>query len=422
MGNGSVQRTRLDNGIRVVTEHVPGVPSVTLGIWVENGSRHERPEQAGISHFLEHLFFKGTERRSAAQIAEEADAVGGVLNAFTGKEYTCYYGKVLAEHLPVIQDLLADIFLHSRFDPEEVERERTVVLQEISQVEDTPDDYVHDLFVLRYWPDHPLGQPVCGREETVRQFQQEDFLRFLSERYQPDRILIAAAGQIEHEAMVQWAQSQFGSLYGSATDADGSPPWPRAGVHYVEKPLEQVHLCLGLPGISQTDEQRYAAYLLNTALGGGMSSRLFQEVREKRGRAYSVYSFLSSYSDAGYLGIYVGTRAEWASEVVEVILHELRRLKREGVTEAELRRVKNQLKGNLLLGLETSDSRMTRIAKNEIYFGHDVSPAEVAARIDSTTNDDIVALAERLFCEGQIALTLLGDLKGHSVPQIVASG
>lgn len=421
MANAPVQRTRLDNGIRVVTEQMPGVPSVTLGLWVENGSRHERPEQAGISHFLEHLFFKGTDRRSAADIAEEADAVGGVLNAFTGKEYTCYYGKVLCEHLAVIQDLLADIFLHSRFDPEEVERERTVVLQEISQVEDTPDDYVHDLFVMRYWPGHPLGFPVCGREETVSRFQQQDFLAFLAERYQPDRMIVAAAGNLEHQAVVDWVQRQFGHLYGTARDVNGAPPQPHRGVHYVEKPLEQVHLCLGTPGIAQTAEERYAAYLLNTALGGGMSSRLFQEIREKRGRAYSVYSFLSSYRDAGYVGIYVGTSPEWVAEVVDVILEELQRIKREGLTGRELERVKNQLKGNILLGLETSDNRMSRIAKNEIYFGYDISPAEVAARIDAATNDQIIELAGRLFREENMALTLLGDLRGHRLPELVPS-
>lgn len=416
MADGSIQRTRLDNGIRVVTERMVGVPSVTLAIWVENGSRHERPDQAGISHFLEHLFFKGTERRSAAEIAEEADAVGGVLNAFTGKEYTCFYGKVLHEHLPVIQDLLADIFLHSRFDPEEVERERTVVLQEISQVEDTPDDYVHDLFVMRYWPGHPLGFPVCGREETVSRFQQRDFLAFLSERYQPDRIIIAAAGNLEHEAIVEWVQREFGHRYGTAREVNGSPPQPHRGMHYVEKPLEQVHLCLGTPGIAQTSDERYVAFLLNTALGGGMSSRLFQEIREKRGRAYSVYSFLSSYRDAGYVGIYVGTSPEWASEVVQVVVEELERIKREGLTDRELARVKNQLKGNLLLGLETSDNRMSRIAKNEIYFGYDISPAEVAVRIDAASNDQLIELACRLFREESMALTLLGDLRGHPLP------
>jgi len=409
-----VSRTRLDNGVRVITETMPGVPSVTVGVWVENGSRYERREQAGISHYLEHLFFKGTERRTAAQIAEEFDAVGGVINAFTGKEYTCYYGKVLAEHLPVAEDILADILLHSRFDPEEIERERTVVLQEISQVEDTPDDYVHDLFNLQFWRDHPLSYPVCGRTETVQGFKQQDFLDFVAARYRPDRLIIAAAGNVEHAHMVEWATREFSRLAGQAAIVDGHPPVASRSVCHVEKALEQVHLCLGTPGISQSADSRYAAYLLNTALGGGMSSRLFQDVREKRGRAYSVYSFLSSYLDAGYLGIYVGTSSEWVEEVVAIILAELKALKRDGLRPEELSRVKNQLKGNLLLGLETSDNRMSRIAKNEIYFGNDISPREVAARIDATTNDGIIALANQLLRADAMALTLLGDLKGKT--------
>jgi predicted Zn-dependent peptidase len=408
-----VARSRLDNGIRVITETMPGVSSVTVGIWVENGSRYERPEQAGISHYVEHLLFKGTARRTAAQIAEEFDAIGGVLNAFTGKEYTCYYGKVLAEHLAVAEDILGDIFLHSRFDPEEIERERSVVLQEISQVEDTPDDYVHDLFSLKFWPDHPLSYPVCGRVETVRSFGQRDFLDFMGARYRPDRLIIAAAGNVEHARMVEWAAREFSHLQGHASLVDGNPPVAKRGVFYLEKSLEQVHMCLGTPGVSQAADERYAAYLLNTALGGGMSSRLFQEVREKRGRAYSVYSFLSSYLDAGYLGIYVGTSPEWVEEVVSIILHELKGLRQQGLRADELARVKNQLKGNLLLGLETSDNRMSRIAKNEIYFGADISPEEVAARIDATSNDEIMRLAARIVAPEAMALTLLGDLKGR---------
>jgi predicted Zn-dependent peptidase len=411
----TVSRSRLDNGVRVVTETMPSVPSATLGVWVENGSRYEDRAHAGISHYLEHLFFKGTVRRTAAQIAEEFDAVGGVLNAFTGKEYTCYYGKVLAEHLPVAEDILADIFLHSRFDPEEIERERTVVLQEISQVEDTPDDYVHDLFNLQFWPDHPLSFPVCGRIETVQNFGQRDFLDFVQARYRPDRLIIAAAGNLRHEDIVAWATAEFGGMGGQAQTIDGQPPVARRGVRYVEKALEQVHICLGTPGVSQSAGGRYAAYLLNTALGGGMSSRLFQEVREKRGRAYSVYSFLSSYIDAGYLGIYVGTSGEWIEEVVAIILKELKALKEQGLRPEELARVKNQLKGNLLLGLETSDNRMSRIAKNEIYFGEDIAPQEVAARIDATTNDEIVALAHELLRPEATAITMLGDLKGKAV-------
>ncbi|MFQ5666294.1 MAG: M16 family metallopeptidase [Candidatus Binatia bacterium] len=416
-----VSRSRIGNGVRVVTEAMPGVPSATVGIWVENGSRYEQHEQAGISHYLEHLLFKGTDRRTAVQIAEEFDAIGGVVNAFTGKEYTCYYGKVLAEHLPVAEDILADIFLHSRFDPQEIDRERTVILQEISQVEDTPDDYVHDLFSLRFWPEHPLSFPVCGRPETVRSFTQQHFVDFVSVRYRPNRLIIAAAGNVEHERVVEWAAREFGSLQGHTNVADGRPPIACRSVWHVDKALEQVHLCVGTPGVSQSADERHAAYLLNTALGGGMSSRLFQEIREKRGHAYSVYSFLSSYLDAGYLGIYVGTSAEWVEQVVAVILAEFKSLRQDGLRPAELARVKNQLKGNLLLGLETSDNRMTRIAKNEIYFGRDIPPDEVAASIDATTNDAIVALAQRLLHPETTAITLLGDLKGKTVGEALLS-
>ncbi len=410
-----VRRTLLDNGIRVITAHLPGISSTTLGIWVENGSRYESSQQSGISHFLEHLIFKGTEKRSAAQIAEEIDAVGGVLNAFTGKEYTCYYAKVLAEHAAIAQDLLSDIFLHSRFDPLEIERERTVVLQEISQVEDTPDDYVHDLFNLHFWPGHPLGRPVCGRSETVQRFGQPDFLAFFRERYKADRIIVAAAGDVDHEATCAWVARDFGHLNGSGAPAADPPPQPQRGVFVCEKPLEQVHLCLGVPGLPQAAPERYAAYVLNTAFGGGMSSRLFQEIRERRGRAYSVYSFLSSYRDAGYLGVYVGTSPEWVTEVVGVVLAEFDRLARHGLTPHELARAKNQLKGNMLLGLETSDNLMNRIAKNVIYHGRDIPPSEVAASIDAVENDQVIDVARRLMRTEQLSLTLLGDLKGRSI-------
>ena len=410
-----MQSTRLPNGVRVVSESLADLASVTAGIWVENGSRYEQPEQAGISHFLEHLFFKGTERRTAAGIAEEMDAVGGVLNAFTGKEYTCYYAKVLCEHLPMALDLLADIFTHSTFPADEVERERSVVLQEISQAEDTPDDYVHELFNTAFWPDHPLARPIAGTPATVSALHREHFLAFLDARYRPDRILIAAAGNVSHEQLLAVAEQHFGGLGGTAVRVDGPPPTHRPGVSIHEKDLEQVHVCLGTPGISHSDGERYAAHLLNMALGGGMSSRLFQEIRERRGKAYTVYSFLSSYLDAGYVGTYVGTSAEWVREVVEIIRAEQRRTTREGLTAAELARVKTQMKGSMLLGLETSDSRMSRIAKNMIYFGRDVPLEEVAAAIDRVTNDDILRVAQRVFPAGAFGLTVLGDMKGHAV-------
>lgn len=408
-----IQRSQLPNGIRVVSEQMTWVPSVTLGIWVENGSRFELSHQGGISHFLEHLLFKGTERRTAAQIAEEIDAVGGVLNAFTGKEYTCYYARVLAEHADLASDVLADLFLHSRFDPDEIERERTVVLQEISQVEDTPDDYIHDLFNLRYWPGHPLSLPVCGKNETVKSFQRQDFLDFLADRYRPDRLIISAAGNMTHERLLEWVTREFGFLDGSTSTVDGVTPAEQSGVFAHDKALEQVHLCLGTSGVSHVAPERYAAHLLNTALGGGMSSRLFQEVRERRGLAYSVYSFLNSFRDAGYLGVYVGTSPESVREVVDVVLQELRTVVREGLRPAELTRVKNQLKGGMLLGLETSDARMSRLAKNEIFFGRDIPLEEIAASIDATTNDEIVGLASQLIRKESLAVAVLGDLKAQ---------
>ena len=407
--------TRLPNGVRVVSETLADLPSVTAGIWVENGSRYETPEQAGISHFLEHLFFKGTERRTAAGIAEEMDAVGGVLNAFTGKEYTCYYAKVLREHLPMALDLLADIFTHSTFPADEVERERSVVIQEISQAEDTPDDYVHELFNAAFWPGHPLARPIAGTPDTVSAFHREHFLSFLDARYRPDRILITAAGNVTHEQLLDVAQQHFGALSGKAVPVDGAPPTHRASVAVHQKDLEQVHICLGTPGMAHTHGDRYAAHLLNMALGGGMSSRLFQEIRERRGKAYTVYSFLSSYIDAGYVGTYVGTSPEWVREVVEIIRTEQRKTAREGLTAAELTRVKNQMKGSMLLGLETSDSRMSRIAKNMIYFGRDLPLEEVAAAIDAVTNDDVVKVAQKIFPTGSFGLTVLGDMEGHPV-------
>lgn len=407
-----VRRSELPNGLRVLSERMPGVSSATVGIWVENGSRFESRDQGGISHFLEHLLFKGTSRRTAAQIAEEMDAVGGVLNAFTGKEYTCYYARVLAEHFELATDILADLFLHSTFDPEEIERERTVVLQEISQGEDNPDDFIHDLFSLRYWPDHPLSFPICGTSETVSTFQKADFLSFLAARYRPDRVVLAAAGDVSHESLEEWGQKAFGAMHGKTDLASDASPKEQRGVFAVEKPLEQVHLCLGVPGIRQTAPQRFAAHVLNTALGGGMSSRLFQEVRERRGHAYSVYSFLSSYADAGYLGVYVGTSPEFVGEVVQVILAELRSLAGEGLRPDELTRAKNQLKGSMLLGLETSDARMSRLAKSELFFRRDVTPSEIAASIDATSNDEIVQLAEELFSPERTAVALLGNFDG----------
>jgi len=409
-----VQRTVLDNGLRLLSEEVPGMPSVSVGIWVENGSCHEDPQENGISHFLEHLFFKGTERRSVAGIAEEIDAVGGVLDAFTGKEYTCYYARVLVEHLPLALDLLTDVFLCSRFAADDIERERSVICQEIAQVEDTPDDLIHDLFHLDFWRGHPLGQPISGTPATVSRLQRADFLRYLERRYRPDRIFVAMAGGARHEELVDQVSLTLSALTGKSVSKDIPPPTPYAGVYPHQRDLEQTHLCLGVPCVSQLDPDWYAAYLLHTALGGGMSSRLFQEIRERRGLAYDVTSFLSTYRDTGYLGVYVATSAAWIPEVVELISTTLQSIAHEGISAEELRRAKGHTKGGMLLGLETSEARMNRLARCEIYFRRYIPVAEVAEGIERVTLDDVQALAARCFEREGRALTLLGELPASS--------
>ena len=407
-------KTILDNGIRVVTQEMHDHRSVSLGIWVENGSRHESAPQNGISHFIEHLLFKGTERRSAAQIAEEMDAVGGVINAFTSKEQTCYYAKVLDENLPLAIDLLTDIFLHSSFDPEEIERERSVIIQEISQAEDTPDDYVHDLFSVDFFKDHPIARPICGRLDTVNSFQRADIVDFFRTRYRPRRVIVAAAGNLRHNQLVAEMTERLGMIGDGgepvAAILEGErKPAMASGVYPHTKDLEQVHLCLGMAGVAQDDPRRYPAYVLNTLLGGGMSSRLFQEIREKRGKAYSVYSFSSSYKDVGYLGVYAGTSVESAEEVVDLVVKELRKLAAGEITDDELNRTRGQLVGSMMLGLESTDSWMSHIARNEIYFGKAVTTEEICQRIRAVSRDEVIHLADSLFHPEEMTLTLLGD-------------
>jgi predicted Zn-dependent peptidase len=407
-------KTVLDNGIRVVSHEMPDNRSVSLGIWVENGSRHESAEENGISHFIEHLLFKGTERRSAAQIAEEMDAVGGIINAFTSKENTCYYAKVLDENLPLAIDLLTDIFLHSSFDAGEIERERSVILQEISQSEDTPDDYVHDLFNLDFFQNQPIGRPICGRQETVTGFSRDDIVKFFKARYRPEKVIVSAAGNLRHGAIVEAMAARLGSIgqvsLKSATEIGADIlPTTASGIYPHPKPLEQVHLCLGMTGIHQTHPKRYVGYVLNTLLGGGMSSRLFQEIREKRGKAYSVYSFSSSYKDVGYVGVYAGTSLESTEEVVELITQELKKLAAGEMSSAELERTQGQLVGSTMLGLESTDSWMSHIARNEIYFGKSITTEEICQRIRAVSRDDVVELADDLFRSDGRTLTLLGD-------------
>jgi predicted Zn-dependent peptidase len=345
-----------------------------------------------------------------------------VLNADTDREHTCYYAKVLGEHTSLAIDLLSDIFLASRFAPEEIAREKDVVLAEIAQIEDTPDDLINDLFHQAYWPEHALGRPVCGTRDTVNAFDRDACRSWVDARYRPDRIVVAAAGDVRHATLVGEIARQFGALAGSAPLGDGSLPILRPGVTVHQRRLEQVQLCLGTRGVSVTDAERDVAVILNSALGDSPSSRLFQEVRERRGRAYSIESFLCSYRDTGYIGISAGTRPRWVAEVVDIVLAEFKRIRSEGVTAVELARAKGKLKGTLLLGLETSDQRMERLALNEMYFGRQVTVTELAARLDAVTNDEIVALATRLFTPETCALVLLGDLRGRGIDSGVFAG
>jgi predicted Zn-dependent peptidase len=416
----AVRKSVLPNGIRVLTEAVPQFTSATLGIWVENGSSYESPELNGISHFLEHIFFKGTERRSAKEIAEAIDGVGGILNAFTGKEYTCYYAKVLREDLPLALDVLSDLFLHSTFPEEEIERERGVILSEILESEDTPDDHIHVVFDRAFWPGHPLSLPITGTAQTVSGMKREHFLQFLDERYRPDRIIICAAGGVDHDWLVEQIGQAFGHLTGTTPPLTTSEPAAKPALSLIERDLEQVQMVLGVPSLRHTDDRRYAAYVMNTALGGGMSSRLFQEVREKRGKAYSISSYLSAFRNTGYLAVNAGLGADSVVEVIEVVREELRKLTADGLDSGEFGRAKSQLKGTILLSLESSESRMSRLAKNEMYFGRSVEPSEVSEAISQVSHDDVLALARQLFA-GRMSVALLGDVGGLTIDDAALS-
>ncbi len=411
------QKTILGNGIRVITEEIPYLKSVSIGVWVTTGSRDEDPHENGVSHFIEHLLFKGTERRTAFDIAKEIDSVGGTLNAFTGREYTCFYSKVIDKNLPLAIDLLSDIFLHSIMDVKDVEKERMVILQEIKMVEDTPDDYIHDFFNRVCWGDHPLGFPIFGTSDLVQSFHREQILQFLKENYQPNRIIICAAGNVKHQEVVDRIGETFGQLPRSKKERNRLKPDSISTTNIRKRELEQVHFCLGTKGLQYNHSLRFASYLLNTILGGGMSSRLFQEIRENRGLAYSVYSYLPSYIDTGLVVVYAGTNESSFREVIELVLNEFNRLKKEPFRNGELETSKEQLKGNLLLSLESSDNLMTRLAKNEIYFGSHLPVEKTLKGIDAVEEDAVRHLAKELFDERFFCLTILGPTNGKYLDQ-----
>jgi predicted Zn-dependent peptidase len=410
-----VKKTVLDNGIRVISEHIPHAHSVTIGIWVASGSRDERAEYNGVAHFIEHLLFKGTGQRNALQIAREIDSLGGILNAFTGREYVCYYAKVLHRFLPKVVELLSDIFLNSTFDPEEIEKERKVILQEIGLLEDSPDDYVHDLFARNFWQGHPLGRPIIGTEQSVGGLTREIIVDYLADAYRAGNVIIAAAGRVDHDELLNLLDGLFDRVPQGKRPAAVIPGFPTRKIESVSKDLEQIHLCLGTLSIPQNHPRRYEAFILNTVLGGSMSSRLFQEVREKLGLAYSIYSYMTSHSDSGSLAVYAGTSRARFEEVIAIILRELKRLKTDPLDNEELENAKEQLKGNILLSLESSDNRMTKLAKNEIYFGRYQPLMEIVKGIDQVTPESILELSAELINDDYLTLVLMGEITGANI-------
>ncbi|HOI75121.1 MAG TPA: pitrilysin family protein [Syntrophales bacterium] len=403
-----IRKSILDNGIRVVSESIDHVRSITIGVWVQCGTRYEDGLTNGMSHFVEHMLFKGTRKRSAFDIASAIDSVGGVLNAFTGKELTSLYVKIPDYHLPMAIDLLADILQESVFDPEEIQREKSVVLQEIHMLEDTPDEQIHDFFEALFWDGHPLGLPVLGTKERVEGFSRESLTQFFSPRYRGENLVISAAGRLEHETLVRLVKSSFSGLQRDAVREVTNVPMITPRIGSLEKDLEQVHLIIGTPAPSSIDPRRYAGFLMNAVLGGSMSSRLFQEIREKRGLAYAVHSYLTPYLDTGMLGIYVGTSDSKVREVVGVVMDEMLRLASEPLTNQELRGAKELIKGNFLLSMESTDNHMTRLAKNEICFARQIPPEETVSAIDAVECLDVLELAREMFNPDKISVAATG--------------
>jgi predicted Zn-dependent peptidase len=409
----NIRRTLLPNGLLVLTESIPHVRSVSMGVWISSGSRDETPAVNGISHFVEHMVFKGTTSRSAQQLAREVDSIGGNLDAFTGKENICFNIKVLDENTAPALDLLADLVLHPTFTPEDIAREQGVILEEIKMDEDSPDYLVHETFTQNFWKGDALGRPILGTVKTVSSFNQQSVFDFYASRFTPRNMVFSAAGHLDHDRFVAQVAEQFSGLAASSQSPLDKHPAPKAYPHITlkrKKSLEQVQLCLGVPAPPLDSPARYAVYLLNTMLGGGMSSRLFQTIREDRGLAYSIYSEVNPFRDTGSLCVYAGTSVDKTAELIRLTIDELRRLTLEAAPEAELKRAKDQLKSNIVLGLESSSSRMSNLARQEMYFGRFFTVDEIIEQIDAVGPEEVQTLAKELFQPEAIALTLLGNL------------
>ncbi len=405
-----VNRTLLPNGIRVISQRIPHACSVTIGLWVVGGSRQEQPEFSGVSHFIEHLLFKGTEKRSSFEIAREIDSMGGFINAFTGREFVCYYAKVLSDFFPKALDILADIFLNSQFPEDEIENERKVILQEIKMLEDNPDDQLHELFHRLFWSKHQLGMPIIGSVESVEGMSRDFLVNYKNESYRAGDIIISAAGNLEHIHLVELLSAYFHSVPGGSSRILSAPPLYTKKFSKDQRELEQVLFSLGTKGLPQNHPGRYDLLILNTILGGSMSSRLFQEIREKEGLAYSIYSFLESHSDTGAFVISAGTTADKFSKVMDIVQRELRRLKCEPLLPELLSSAREQLKGNILLSLESSDNIMSKLAKNEIYLGGYQSIEQVIAGFSAVTGETILDLCNEIFDDKFFTLQLLGSM------------
>jgi len=416
------ERTELPGGLRVLTERMSAVRSVTLGIWAGVGSRDETPRLAGASHYLEHLLFKGTRRRSARDIAEAMDAVGGETNAFTSKEYTCFYARTLDRDLPLAVDILVDMLRSSRLAGVDVDAERTVILEEIGMHNDAPDDVVHDLFAEALFGGHPLGRPVLGTVDSITSIQRDAIIRYWRRHYMPGNLVVAAAGSLEHDQVVELVAEAFGDA------GAGEPIGPRegrreprvhGGVAVRPKPTEQAHVVLGSRGLSRSDPRRFALGVLNVAFGGGVSSRLFQEVREKRGLVYSIYSYAAQFTETGSFSVYAGAAPKRIHEVLAIVRDELERVVADGLTEAELERGKGHLEGSLVLGMEDTSGRMTRLGKSELTFGEILSVDEVIRRVDAVTDADVRAVAKEVLGTGPRALALIGPFDEDGFAQYV---
>ncbi len=409
----NLRRTVLPNGLIVLTERMEHLRSVAMGVWIKSGSRCEPAETNGISHFVEHMLFKGTRSRTAQHIAREMDSIGGNLDAFTGKETICFNVKSLSDHVPIALDVLSDLVLNPIFAANDIERERGVILEEIKIDEDNPDVLVHELFTQSFWKDHPLGWPILGTTKTVTRLDQQTLFAYHNDRFHGGNIIFSAAGNLDHDQFAAAVSAKFSGLAGGQSAQELSAPEASARIIMRnKKSLEQVQICLGVPAPPITDENRYATLILNTVLGGGMSSRLFQTIREERGMAYSIYSDLSPYRDTGTLLVYAGTSAGKALDVVDLILAEFKNLKQHVLPADELTRAKDQLKGNILMGLESSNSRMANLARQEMYFHNFMTVDEVIARIEEVEADQVQSMAQRLFDSDKVAVTLLGRLDG----------